>query len=554
MHRGLSLANKCQLLFGGAVILIVLAALLVPWNRLTVLVDDLHLEQHRELVRLVRENLLIADSSQTGTTDNDDSRHDLSIRYLRWSQLQDQGEFSEFERQAIRFFQTREPDAPRRTSEFREAFWRDDHRVYRYAHLIAASDESGDGILFIEQRSNDASRLVMINRIYLIISGIGAGILAWMVFYFITNRIILGPVRSLRETADRVKSGSMYVRADIHTRDEFEELSDAFNAMLETLTDQQGQLRAVNRSLDLKLTELSERNVALYEAARLKGEFLASVSHELRTPLNSIIGFAEILQEIAQSEAEESPDIANNPKMAKRRRYLDHIVTSGRRLLEMINELLTMAKIEAGMIDLNIQQMSVTDTCEGLLALIKPLADKKSIRMTLQLQTGAGGRFTAQPDEARFDPVTTDPSKFQQIVFNFLSNAVKFTPENGDVTLRADRIQGSDGEERLRVSVLDTGPGIPADKHKAIFEKFSQLDAGHTREHTGTGLGLAIANEFASMIGGEIQLVSEIGRGSMFSLIVPMALDPKAQRSLQNARNEAALPQGTNRSLEMSDG
>ncbi|TVQ79999.1 MAG: sensor histidine kinase [Phycisphaeraceae bacterium] len=554
MHRGLSLANKCQLLFGGAVILIVLAALLVPWNRLTVLVDDLHREQHRELVRLVRENLLITDSKLSATDTDSDSEQELSIRYLEWSQLQDDQEFSEFEQQAIRFFQAREPDAPRRSNEFGEAFWRDDLRIYRYAHPIPASEDRGDGVVFIEQRSSDAARLVMINRIYLIISGIGAGVLAWMVFYFITNRIILGPVRSLRETADRVKSGSMHVRADIHTRDEFEELSDAFNAMLETLTSQQGQLRAVNRSLDLKLTELAERNVALYEAARLKGEFLASVSHELRTPLNSIIGFAEILQEIAQSEADESPDIANNPKMAKRRRYLDHIVTSGRRLLEMINELLTMAKIEAGMIDLQIQQMSVTDTCEGLMALIRPLADKKSIKLILQLQTSTGGRFTAQPDEARFDPVTTDPSKFQQIVFNFLSNAVKFTPENGEVTLRAERIQGSDGEERLRVSVLDTGPGIPPDKHMAIFEKFSQLDTGHTREHAGTGLGLAIANEFASMIGGEIQLVSEIGRGSMFSLIVPMVLDLEAQKSLQSTRDETELPQSADRPLKMSDG
>lgn len=535
-------------------ILIVLAALLVPWNRLTVLVDDLHREQHRELVRLIRENLLITDSERPSTGETSELRRDLSIRRFDWSELDSNIDFSEFEQQAIRFFQTRESDDQRGSHEFGEAFWRDDHRVYRYANQIITSEGTVAGVVFIEQRSGDAARLVMINRIYLIISGIAAGALAWMVFFFITNRIILGPVRSLRETADRVKSGSMHVRADIHTRDEFEELSDAFNAMLETLTTQQGQLRAVNRSLDLKLTELSERNVALYEAARLKGEFLASVSHELRTPLNSIIGFAEILQEIAQSEADESPDIASNPKMAKRRRYLDHIVTSGRRLLEMINELLTMAKIEAGMIDLQIHQMSVTDTCEGLLALIKPLADKKSIRMTLQLQTGGGGRFTAQPDEARFDPVTTDPSKFQQIIFNFLSNAVKFTPENGEVTLRAERIQGSDGEERLRVSVLDTGPGIPTEKHKAIFEKFSQLDAGHTREHTGTGLGLAIANEFASMIRGEIQLVSEIGRGSMFSLIVPMRLDPESQRTLPSARAQSELTSSTNRTLEMPDG
>lgn len=537
MRHDLSLANKCQLLFGGAVILIVLAALIVPWNRLTVLVDDLYRKQHREIVRLYTSQTAraLTLSEFVAAPESEESHtRELLLRYYPWRDWEALDSPSEFDLQSRKYFESRPTTGENSSNEFAESFWVESVRLYRSAHRIVDQSGEPEGVFLIERRSSDAARLVMINRIYLIVAGLCAGALAWLVFYLITNRIILGPVRSLRETADLVKSGSLHVRANIHTGDEFEELSDAFNAMLETLTSQQGQLRAVNRSLDLKLTELAERNMALYEAARLKGEFLANISHELRTPLNSIIGFAEILQEIAELEAAESPELADNPKIIKRRRYLAHIVTSGRRLLEMINELLTMAKIEAGMIELTLQTMGVTETCEGLLALIRPLADRKSIKLELQLQTSPHGRFTDNPDNAVFPSILTDASKFQQIVFNFLSNAVKFTPEHGTVTLRAERILGNDGRERLRVSVLDTGPGIPPDKHKAIFEKFNQLDMGHTREHAGTGLGLSIASEFASMIHGEIQLVSELGRGSMFSLIVPLKIDPRPAGASQN--------------------
>ena len=131
-----------------------------------------------------------------------------------------------------------------------------------------------------------------------------AGTLAMIVFYLITTKIILQPVRALRETADRVRAGNTSVRSDLKTGDEFEQLAEAFNSMLSNLDEQQTLLRGINKSLDLRLNELSERNTALYDAARLKGEFIANVSHELRTPLNSIIGFAEILQDTTYLEAE----------------------------------------------------------------------------------------------------------------------------------------------------------------------------------------------------------------------------------------------------------
>ena len=202
----------------------------------------------------------------------------------------------------------------------------------------------------------------------------------------------------------------------------------------------------------------------------------------------------------------------------------------------MINELLTMARIDAGKVELHIQRLNVAETCEGLLALIRPLAEKKRLELALQLPT-SDGRLTSNPSMADLPPIETDPQKLQQIVFNFLSNAVKFTPEGGKVTLRADRLFPADGTARVRFSVIDTGDGIPADKHEFIFQKFTQLDSGHTREQQGTGLGLAIAREFSELLQGEILLDSEVGRGSMFSIVVPLRMDPDlaAQRAIENA-------------------
>lgn len=533
VSRGLSLANKCQLLFGAAVVLLISAALIVPWVRLVGIVDEAQLETSRQIARLWESNLLIDPSFARLLQTEEQAKEleqQLRIGYYPAAEWES-AKLSDFEAHARKHFSELKDKGGSEVREFSEALWEKDGRRYRYAQELVNAQGQMTGVLVIDRLSNVAASQVFVNRLYLVVAGIGAGGLAVLVFYLITTRIVLSPVRALRDTAAVVEAGNLHVRSEIQTGDEFQELSEAFNSMLTTLADQQAQLRGINRSLDLKLTELAERNLALYEAARLKGEFLANISHELRTPLNSIIGFAEILQEIAQTESEsedERPDTPNG-QISKRRRYLDNIVNAGRTLLEMINELLTMAKLDAGTIELTLQTMNVAETCDGLMALIRPLADRKRIRVELQLRAG-GGAFTSEPNDAELLPVETDPNKFQQIVFNFLSNAVKFTPEGGQVTLRAEQFIGSDGEARVRIAVMDTGPGIPADKQSEIFEKFVQLEGGHTRTAQGTGLGLAIAKEFAEMIGGEIQLVSEIGRGSVFSLIVPVEAGDSARR------------------------
>ncbi len=527
MARGISLANKCQLLFGTAVLLIVTAALIVPWVRLARIVDDAQVENSRLIAELWAEGPLAgAEAWYYQRQDSDGfpvrgGRRDLEVDW--WTPATwEEAEFrNEFLRAAKRRLQRAisGQDGP---VEHSEVTWDGPDRVYKIARLVRNDDGDPRGIVVVDRRSASASSQLLLNRAYLLAAGLIAGTLAVLVFYVITKRIILQPVRALRETAERVREGDLTIRSGLKTGDEFEQLAGAFNSMLANLEEQQQLLRGINRSLDMRLNELAERNTALYEAARLKGEFLANVSHELRTPLNSIIGFAEILQEVARHD--EGATGADGASLAKRKRYLDHIVLAGRSLLEMINELLAMAKIEAGNIELHVQRVNVAETCEALMALIKPLADRKRLRLTLQLQD-ASGAFTHDARGADVPAIESDQQKLQQILFNFLSNAVKFTPEGGEVVIRAERLVGGDGRTRVRISVLDTGPGIPPSQHEYIFEKFSQLDGGHTREHQGTGLGLAIAKEFAELLQGEIQLVSEIGRGSMFSLILPLAID-----------------------------
>ena len=401
----------------------------------------------------------------------------------------------------------------------REAISAGTGRVYRVA--VAERDVYGNliGLTIAESIATRPQGRLLILRVFTIAAAFVAAGVSALAFYFITSRLVLSPVRELSSTAARVGAGDLSSRAQIETGDEFESFAGVFNDMLATLERQQAELRGVKESLDLEVAKLSEANVALYETAKLKGDFLATVSHELRTPLNSIIGFADLLLNIAQKESpgEDGVVRVDPDQYAKRTRYLHNIVTAGRSLLEMINDLLEMARLEAGKVDLDVANMNVGAACEGLLAMIRPQAQRKDIELDFRPALGEDAGPT----------ILTDARKFQQIVFNFLSNAVKFTPEGGRVELRVERLSAA-GEPRVRVSVLDTGPGIPPEAHATIFEKFTQLDTVYERQQQGAGLGLAICKELSALIQGEIQLESAAGRGSMFSLIVPQEMDPQA--------------------------
>lgn len=514
--RDISLANKCLLLFGGAVVLIVVGALVAPFMRMSTLVEERQLELARRSMDVwqrldaqARELGIPIETTEEGLVDHAGIR----VRWTSAGTAEDEIDNAFVERSLARFGRS-----PRRIDAMTSS-WQGAARMYRYARPVWDSSDDPPtlvGVLTLERQSDDTAVLHIVNAVYLLSAGLVVLALALVVFYLITHRIILSPVRSLRGTAEAVRHGDLSSRSVIKTGDEFEELAEAFNAMLSELYAAQERQRSVNRALDMKLTELAEANSALYQANRLKGEFLASVSHELRTPLNSIIGFAELLLEIAEGDRERE----DSPALTKRIRYLENITRASRSLLELIEQLLDMARIEAGKVELNIEPMSVRDACETLGALIDPLAQRKGIEVRLEVPT-------------HLPVVQTDQKRFQQILFNFLANAVKFiepaerTGTPGVITIRAERLLARDESEpeSLRVSVIDTGPGIPEDQQHQIFDKFHQLEGGHTRGSGGTGLGLAICAELATLLQGEIQVVSEVGSGSMFSLIIPVTFD-----------------------------
>ncbi|MBL4810331.1 MAG: HAMP domain-containing histidine kinase [Phycisphaerales bacterium] len=509
----LALASKCLLLFGAASALIITIALSLPLLRMNGLVGS----GERELAKSVYATWMLGDHPKTGKPIDAGG---AIITSMTPAQSQtNRADLPFLDRALDRF------ERSTHKSDYFDADWAGWSRVYRYAR--AARDENAQitGVVMLEHKSAGAGWLMVVNLLYVVAAGVVVLAVALVVFAWITEKLIIKPVLSLQKTAEKVREGNLDIRSTIATGDEFEELAETINLMLSELQRQQDQLRGANAAMDIKLSELSQANVALFESARLKGEFLASVSHELRTPLNAIIGFAELLLEIVRrdiagaAEHPELPEGYDAEEMTKRERYLVNIVSAGRTLLEMIESLLEMAKIEAGRVELNIAPMNITDTCQALVGLIHPLARKKNIKVTLDLA-----------DDIPL--VETDAKKFQQIVFNLLSNAVKFTGDNasgtpGEITLRAECLPDDDtGTDRLRVSIIDNGQGIDPSDQKRIFDKFQQVDSGHTRAHAGTGLGLAIVSELTRLLQGEIQLVSEVGSGSMFSLILPSKIDP----------------------------
>ncbi len=521
MPRGPSLANKCQILFGGAVILILAGALVVPWMRLEWVVEEGQREMSRQLAETWMRN---------GFALNRTEGIPIPIRVVTIEQVEDGGVSDPFVEQAYRQFtgETRE-------NEYFATIAAEDGLVYRYARAlregewraiqdrqfvdfapraseIALEDELR-AILVIERTSPFASKQILSNRWYILAGGVIAVGLAVAVFSLILTKLIFSPVRRLRESAEKVRKGDLAVRSSLRTGDEFEELSRAFDQMLDEVDGVQRSLRAMNESLDLKVVELSEVNVGLFESNRLKSEFLANVSHELRTPLNSIIGFAELLAEIARTDASADP---------KRVRYISNILTSARMLLDMINELLDMAKIEAGRVSLAVVPSSIADILEGLQTIMRPQAMAKQLTLSAVVV-------------ADLPSVETDPGKLQQILYNFLSNAVKFSPAGSEIHIRAESVS-MDSRNAIRISVIDHGPGVPFDLQETIFEKFRQVDASHTKSHGGTGLGLAICRELATMLGCTVGIVSEPGRGSTFFVEVPIYFRVKERKPLLDTK------------------
>ncbi len=323
--------------------------------------------------------------------------------------------------------------------------------------------------------------------------------------YVIIRYVIVKPLKHLQDVSDAISRGDMEKRAEIHTGDEFEALGVAFNRMVRHLVAVQAELRHVNSDLDSKIDELAQRNMQLYETNRLKGDFLATVSHELRTPLNSIIGFSDVLGSI------ESLD-------NKQRRYVENIQKSGKMLLEMINDILDLAKIESGKMEIRASEFRIDQVIGAQCDMARPLTEKKNIDLEVDIEGGLPTLWQDQP-------------KVQQILNNLLSNAIKFTPEGGRIEVAARR----DASNNLSLVVSDTGVGIAEEDQTKIFEKFRQgesaLPTGDamTREYSGTGLGLSIVKELCKLLGGEILLASELGKGSAFTVRLPWRLPEQTE-------------------------
>ena len=237
-------------------------------------------------------------------------------------------------------------------------------------------------------------------------------------------------------------------------------------------------------------SELGDKSQQLEVANRHKSEFLANMSHELRTPLNAVIGFSEVLLERMFGEL--------NDKQAE---YLQDILSSGRHLLSLINDILDLSKIEAGRMELELSTFDLPQAVADALTLVQERAGRHGIALDLTVDKGLG-------------PFTGDERKFKQILLNLLSNAVKFTSEGGRVSVRAMPADGS-----VEIAVTDTGIGIAPKDQEAIFEEFQQV--GTARKHEGTGLGLTLTKKFVEMHGGKIWVKSEVGKGSTFTFTLP---------------------------------
>jgi PAS domain S-box-containing protein len=264
-------------------------------------------------------------------------------------------------------------------------------------------------------------------------------------------------------------------------------------AVIRDVTERKRAEQEVRRLQSQYTSDLEARNREIERANRLKSEFLASMSHELRTPLHTIIGFAELLQEGAEG-----------PLTETQQRFVEHIHNDSGHLLELINDVLDLSKIEAGGLVLKRERYALERSIGEALAAIRPGAVVKSIRLEERAQAGC--------------EVDADPLRVKEMLYNLLSNAVKFTPEGGTVWIESE-IQGG----FARVTVGDTGIGIPADEQENIFDKFYQVGNTTRGVREGTGLGLSITKELVQMHGGWMEVTSTPGRGSRFTFTLPIA-------------------------------
>jgi signal transduction histidine kinase len=515
-RKSFSLAEKCRLQFGGAVLFSLVLALLVPYFWMNKLTEKAALDSGRAIGQLFYENHFKIGTSITenrpslSESGNILNRPNGLVRWIRLGENEQDALLDLSEDEMAKLNEIREEETAY------DIAWPDDRgrgeAFNHYLRLVRAEENclhchtqeglppdfnknQEVGILVASMPAETLGWTLFMNRLWVVVAGLLAATGAMVSFYTIIQRVILRPIRQLRAQVNNIADGNYDIRSSIKTGDEYERLSDAFNHMLDNLMESQHKLEQANKQLDAKISQLSEKNIELFKANKIKSEFLANMSHEFRTPLNAILGFAELLREKPASDTEKSI------------RWAENIIASGRSLLNMINDLLDLAKAESAKMEIRIEKTNIPQLLDGLVAFFSPLTEQKMIKVRL--------------DIAEDIPlVNTDSQKVQQILYNLLSNAIKFTPQDGRIQIAASMRD----DTTVRISVTDTGPGITQEDQEKIFEKFHQVDGSITRKGEGTGLGLAICKQLADLLVASIQLESEVGHGSTFSLNLPISL------------------------------
>lgn len=314
---------------------------------------------------------------------------------------------------------------------------------------------------------------------------------------FLTTRKFMRPIERLTDTVSAIiKTGDFSTMVDISSRDEVGQLGKAFNELSNKC---QCTYSTLEQKIAEKTAHLQKINVELERANKMKSEFLANMSHELRTPLNAIIGFAEVLRDKICGDLNE-----------EQMEFVKDVHSSGQHLLQMINDILDLSKIEAGKMTLQYEVFSVPEAIEDVYNILKGLANKKNLQLKTSIQSNVGA-------------IEADRVKFKQILYNLLSNAIKFTPQNGGITIDASIVN-----DQLQISVSDTGIGMKPEDQNKVFREFWQADSSFARKYEGTGLGLALSKKIIELHNGNIWFTSEYGRGSTFYFSLPLKASYKA--------------------------
>ena len=356
------------------------------------------------------------------------------------------------------------------------------HAALRSVTAGAHATAMHDPALVLRAYHPDAAVLARDKQKQILIPIVG-GLLVFGIFLIHAIRIIVQkPLQALVDATIAVAAGDADRRLDERRMDEFGHLARFFNAMLDELTEKQHNLAVA----------AEEAN----RASQAKSVFLANTSHELRTPLNAIIGYSEMMME-------ETSHCRQNLSC---REDLQKIRESGRHLLGLINNILDLAKVEAGKAELFVEEISIWHLVQEVTATMKPMLSKANDRLQMECAETIG-------------TMRTDQTKLRQILLNLLSNAIKFT-ENGNIVVRVWK-QDAEAETRVYFRVEDSGIGIAEDKLHHLFQTFSQIDVSSTRKYGGSGLGLVISKRFCTMLGGDIVVSSQPGHGTSFEFYLP---------------------------------